>query len=129
MVGRSEPAPLPCGRCGLIRLAVRAKALESSGSSGPRHDDTFVSHIVPSDASKRLPMKRHMTCFGVLLLAGTLISCAGGDSPSTPASPASSNGGSPANGTDPGNKTNPGRERGGRLAGRGPGEERDATSR
>src|ERR1043166_7962243 len=128
MVGRSEPAPLPCGRCGLIRLAVRAKALESSGSSGPRHDDTFVSHIVPSDASKRLPMKRHMTCFGVLLLAGTLFPGGGGaNSPSPPASPASSNGGSPANGTDPGNKTNPESNGGGSVATPGRVEETDAA--
>ncbi|HEY1289218.1 MAG TPA: hypothetical protein VGF58_12885 [Burkholderiales bacterium] len=45
-------------------------------------------------------MKRRMTCFGVLLLAGTLVSCGGGDSPST-ASPAITNGGNPGNGTNP----------------------------
>ena len=73
-------------------------------------------------------MKRHMTCFGVLLLAGTLISCGGGgDSPSTPASPASSNGGSPANGTDPGNKTNPESNGGGSVATPGRVEETDAA--
>src|SRR6185295_7381552 len=75
----------------------------------PRWHDTFESQTLRAIGGERPSMKRYMTCVGVLLLAGMLVSCGGGgggggDSPSA----GTTTGGGPGNnGTPPDNNGTP----------------------